>query len=196
MVSFTASKAPAGSAPPLAVTFANTLVATRGKVRDALATPDDLTAWLAVNAVAAGADAPEAAVDEADLAQFRALRDAIRAVLRAFVDGESAPAAEVERINEASAAAPNWPVLAADATGYAATRRTDRAPVPAALGALAHDTAALLTGPLAADLRACHGPGCVQFFVKDHPRREWCGPGCGNRARAARHYHRQRGHSA
>ncbi|MFH8386379.1 CGNR zinc finger domain-containing protein [Kitasatospora sp. NPDC018058] len=72
----------------------------------------------------------------------------------------------------------------------------DRAPVPAALGALAHDTAALLTGPLAADLRACHGPGCVLFFVKDHPRREWCGPGCGNRARAARHYHRQRGHSA
>ncbi|MGW3040938.1 CGNR zinc finger domain-containing protein [Kitasatospora sp. NPDC001159] len=47
-----------------------------------------------------------------------------------------------------------------------------------------------------ASLRACHGPGCVQFFVKDHPRREWCGPGCGNRARAARHYHRQRGHSA
>ncbi|MFH9354859.1 CGNR zinc finger domain-containing protein [Kitasatospora sp. NPDC017646] len=35
-------------------------------------------------------------------------------------------------------------------------------------------------------LRACPGPGCVRFFVKDHPRRGWCGPGCGNRARAGR----------
>ncbi|MFI9320085.1 CGNR zinc finger domain-containing protein [Kitasatospora aureofaciens] len=196
MVSFTAPKAPAGSAPPLAVTFANTLVATRGKVRDTLTTPDDLTAWLAVNVDATGAGAPGAAIDEADLTRFRALRDAIRAVLHAFVDGEPAPAAEVEQINEASAAAPHWPVLTAGATGYAVSRRTDRAPVPAALAALAHDTADLLTGPLAADLRACHGPGCVQFFVKDHPRRQWCGSGCGNRARAARHYHRQRGHSA
>ncbi|MQS16351.1 CGNR zinc finger domain-containing protein [Streptomyces kaniharaensis] len=194
MDSLTASKAPAGSAPPLAVAFANTLVATRGKVRDTLATPDDLTAWLAVNTDTADAGAPGATVGEADLARFRALRDAIRAVLRAFVDAEPAPAAEIERINEASAAAPHWPVLAADTTGYTVTPRTDRAPVPAALGALAHDTAALLAGPLAADLRACHGPGCVQFFVKDHPRRQWCGPGCGNRARAARHYHRQRSH--
>ncbi|MFI9365160.1 CGNR zinc finger domain-containing protein [Kitasatospora sp. NPDC053057] len=192
MVSVTASKAPAGSAPPLAVAFANTLVATRGKVRDTLAAPEDLTAWLAPDAPGAAA----AALGDADLAAFRTLRDAIRAVLRALVDGEPAPAAEVEQINEASAAAPRWPVLTADGAGYAVTRHTDRAPVPAALGALAHDTAALLTGPLAADLRACHGPGCVQFFVKDHPRREWCGPGCGNRARAARHYHRQRGHSA
>ncbi|MGW2372193.1 MULTISPECIES: CGNR zinc finger domain-containing protein [Kitasatospora] len=196
MVSVTASKAPAGSAPPLAVAFANTLVATRGKVRDTLAAPEDLTAWLTPDTPDAAGTAPGAALGEADLTAFRALRDAIRAVLRAFVDGEPAPADEVERINEASAAAPRWPVLVADGAGYAVTRRTDRAPVPAALGALAHDAAALLTGPLAADLRACHGPGCVQFFVKDHPRREWCGPGCGNRARAARHYHRQRGHSA
>ena len=42
-------------------------------------------------------------------------------------------------------------------------------------------------------LRACLAPGCVLYFVKDHPRREWCGPACGNRARAARHYRRHRG---
>jgi predicted RNA-binding Zn ribbon-like protein len=40
------------------------------------------------------------------------------------------------------------------------------------------------------DLRACLGPGCVLYFIKDHPRREWCSTGCGNRARAARHYAR------
>jgi predicted RNA-binding Zn ribbon-like protein len=30
------------------------------------------------------------------------------------------------------------------------------------------------------------------YFVKRHPRREWCSAGCGNRARVARHYHRHR----
>ncbi|MET9237273.1 CGNR zinc finger domain-containing protein [Streptomyces cellulosae] len=28
--------------------------------------------------------------------------------------------------------------------------------------------------------------------VKQRGRQEWCGPSCGNRARAARHYRRQR----
>ncbi|MBV6696937.1 ABATE domain-containing protein [Kitasatospora aureofaciens] len=194
MVTVTAQRAAAGSsgsALPLAVAFANTLVAVRGKVRETLGTPDELAAWLAANT-----GAPEVAVGAPDLTAFRALRDAVRAVLRAYVDGEPAPAAEVERINEASAAAPRWPVLTPAGAGYAVTQRTDRDPLPAALAALAHGTADLLGGPLAADLRACHGPGCVQFFVKDHPRREWCGPGCGNRARAARHYHRQREQSA
>ena len=41
-------------------------------------------------------------------------------------------------------------------------------------------------------LRACHAPGCVLYFLKDHPRREWCSTACGNRARAARHYRRHR----
>ena len=35
-----------------------------------------------------------------------------------------------------------------------------------------------------------HAPGCVLYFIKDHPRREWCSTACGNRARAARHYAR------
>ncbi|MFD2356647.1 CGNR zinc finger domain-containing protein [Nonomuraea ferruginea] len=26
------------------------------------------------------------------------------------------------------------------------------------------------------------------YFLRDTPRREWCSAGCGNRARAARHY--------
>ena len=44
---------------------------------------------------------------------------------------------------------------------------------------------------LAANLaRATHAPGCVLYFVQDHPRREWCSTACGNRARVARHYDR------
>ncbi|MGW9027726.1 CGNR zinc finger domain-containing protein [Streptomyces sp. NPDC055722] len=28
------------------------------------------------------------------------------------------------------------------------------------------------------------------FFIKNHARREWCSPACGNRVRVARHYRR------
>jgi predicted RNA-binding Zn ribbon-like protein len=47
-----------------------------------------------------------------------------------------------------------------------------------------------LGGETRADLRACLAPGCVRYFVKSHPRQEWCRPTCGNRARVSRHYHR------
>lgn len=46
--------------------------------------------------------------------------------------------------------------------------------VSRARASIARDAVRILGGPLRDDLRACHGPGCVLFFVKDHPRREWC----------------------
>lgn len=69
-----------------------------------------------------------------------------------------------------------------------ATRAT---PADAALAAIARSAIGVFGGPRRADLRACQGPGCVLHFVKDHPRREWCSAGCGNRARVSRHYYRQ-----
>ncbi|MET8629505.1 CGNR zinc finger domain-containing protein [Kitasatospora sp. NPDC004669] len=41
-------------------------------------------------------------------------------------------------------------------------------------------------------LRACKAPRCVRYFLKTHGRQEWCKPSCGNRARVARRYGRQR----
>ncbi len=65
-------------------------------------------------------------------------------------------------------------------------------PARSALAALGHEAIELLPGPTAVNLRACNAPGCVLYFVKSHPRREWCSEACGNRARAARHYQRVR----
>lgn len=62
-----------------------------------------------------------------------------------------------------------------------------------ALGAvLARAAIAFLASPDRARLRACHAPRCVRYFLKDHPRQEWCKPACGNRARVARHHERRR----
>jgi predicted RNA-binding Zn ribbon-like protein len=41
-------------------------------------------------------------------------------------------------------------------------------------------------------LQACLAPGCILYFARTHPRREWCSVECGNRARAARHYQKVR----
>ncbi|MFP3992446.1 CGNR zinc finger domain-containing protein, partial [Streptomyces sp. E11-3] len=70
-----------------------------------------------------------------------------------------------------------------------------RAPAPAhaqLTAAIARAAIAFLAGPDRAKLRACHGPRCVRYFLKEHPRQEWCKPSCGNRARVARHHERHR----
>ncbi|TQM80253.1 CGNR zinc finger protein [Saccharothrix saharensis] len=58
--------------------------------------------------------------------------------------------------------------------------------------ALATAAIEFLAGGARTDLRACPAPRCVRYFVKAHPRQEWCKPSCGNRARVSRHYHRGR----
>jgi len=92
-------------------------------------------------------------------------------------------------LNAALAAAPPPVLRRVDGSfRLGAGRRT----VPAVLAELAMEGAALVADP-DRPLRACRAPGCVLYFVKDHPRREWCGVTCGNRVRAARHYARVRG---
>jgi predicted RNA-binding Zn ribbon-like protein len=95
-------------------------------------------------------------------------------------------------LNRACASAPAWSELTWSATPTRIVNRTPDGP-DGVLAQVAEDAVDLFTGPRRADLRACHGPGCVRYFLHDHPRREWCSSGCGNRARVARHYQRHRG---
>jgi predicted RNA-binding Zn ribbon-like protein len=66
--------------------------------------------------------------------------------------------------------------------------RTAHAPSMLAVARLAAQAVNLLARP--STLGACEAPGCVRYFVRDHPRRGWCSAACGNRARVARHYRR------
>lgn len=181
---------------PAPIRLTNTVWAERGRLHDDLETVDDLRVWLAT----LDPDAVGAEIGEADLERFRTLRDALRR-LAAFLTDDDRPAAasvmrEVEsavaEVNRAAAQAPARPLLALD--GDRLTRRPGTAAAPAdrCLAALAAQAVELFTGPDRERLRACYGPGCVLYFVKDHPRRGWCSAGCGNRARAARHYARHR----
>lgn len=47
----------------------------------------------------------------------------------------------------------------------------------------------LLTGEQGGKIRACQAAGCAHFVIRRTRNQRWCSPGgCGNRARAARHY--------
>jgi predicted RNA-binding Zn ribbon-like protein len=190
---------------PLPVELMNTIWADRDGVHDSLADPDEALAWLL--AVASRIERPidddlalVQAGDRAPIARsLRRLRDALRRLAAGATRDDRPAAASPTRdieaaaaeLNRAAAAAPRWSAieLAEGANPRRVTRSAKPAP-EAAISQIADAAITLLTGPEREALRACHAPGCVLYFVKQHPRREWCSAACGNRARVARHYQR------
>ncbi|GAB2935606.1 CGNR zinc finger domain-containing protein [Micromonospora polyrhachis] len=186
----------AGGAPllgePLPLELANTTYAVRSQLRDGLETVEHLAGWLRDVAGRLGTplrDRDLAEAGTADLAVARDLRQAIRLIAQATVTGDQPPSAAIDDVNQVIRTAPSWRELrwAAEPSTITAS---DHPPVAAALAEIAMATVDLFAGPDRAALRPCQGPGCVLYFVKQHPRREWCSGGCGNRARAARYYER------
>lgn len=182
-------------AEPRPVRLMNTVWADRTGVHDALTAPGDLARWLAATGLTTG----EPPVTAAGLRAARTLRDALRR-LAALQTGDPRPAARsalqdvdaaVQAVNAVVAAGPRREALQVHdgrLRRYPTVPTTDPA---VALAVVAAEGVDLLTGTDPA-LSACHAPGCVLYFVRDHPRREWCSTACGNRARAARHYERHR----
>lgn len=163
------------------------------------------------------AQPPNPSADE--LRRFRRLRDALRH-LAAVTTGDTrdtlpAPRSAQDRdlpvdtvgapdpdrvttavtaVNEACAYAPSWSHLEwIGAGGPTRTDVTDGTGSARVLSHIAEEAVRLFAGPGRTGLRACQGPRCVLYFVRSHPRREWCSADCGNRARVARHYRRHRG---
>ncbi|MFI9100182.1 CGNR zinc finger domain-containing protein [Streptomyces fildesensis] len=195
---------------PLPVELMNTVWADRDGLHDALADAADLARWLGDVAPrfepALALDEPVAASGPSPLVplvdRYRRLRDALRR-LAAVVTEDPRPAAAsaapdlavaVEAVNRACAYAPEWSRLVWP-DGGTPSLTTASAPAhgtaaAAALSRIAEQAVQLFAGPDREALRACRAPGCVLYFVRAHPRREWCSANCGNRARVARHYQR------
>lgn len=182
---------------PAPVRLMNTIWADTHGVHDDLSSPAVLRAWLAA---VTDYDAAELGhTGEQDLADARLLRDSLRR-LAAYNTADDRPSAQspvtdldeaIAAVNAVIADGPRTQLALRDGNLHA-VNASRTSPARGALAQLGHDAVELLTGPVAVKLRACNAPGCVLYFVKTHPRREWCSEGCGNRVRAARHYQRTR----
>jgi predicted RNA-binding Zn ribbon-like protein len=188
----------------------NTIWADRNGIHDALATPAEALGWMMAigpSPVPHAADLDrwlhEASAGELGEAApaLRALRDALRrlaAEQTADPRTRAASAIEdiepaIEVVNDAAAAAPHWSQLEWSTDAGHSRISGSRAAVPSAVMAgIAEQAIDLFTGDARQNLRACLAPRCVLYFVRNHPRREWCSTACGNRARMARHYQRHR----
>ncbi|MHA6695929.1 CGNR zinc finger domain-containing protein [Homoserinimonas sp. A520] len=199
----------AGGAPilgeGLALDLMNTYYATRGKPAEALGSPEHATAW--VRQVAdrlADAGAPSAIkvrILQDDLDALLELRNAVRGIAARVVAGDDPDQNDVDCANRLAALSPRWTSMTwGPGAGAKKTTQTAGVPLDQVLSALAADAIELFSGSDAVRLRMCERPGCDLFFLKDHPRREWCTPACGARVRAARSYAKrvssQRAHSA
>ncbi|MEU8794029.1 CGNR zinc finger domain-containing protein [Streptomyces sp. NPDC048643] len=192
---------------PLPVELMNTIWADRDGVHDALIDTVGTKAWLRAVAPRTDLMTPDdvAALPASALEQFGRrltdLRDALRRLAEeatedtrsAATSGTGALQGAVGRLNRAAGDTPHWSALSwAPGQEPARHLRANGEGAAAAISAIADEAVTLFSQDTRHQLRACLGPGCVLYFVKNHPRREWCSAGCGNRARSARHYQRHR----
>jgi predicted RNA-binding Zn ribbon-like protein len=170
---------------PLAVDFANTCKRRGARYVDLLAGGEDLARWSALE----GDRIPAVAEAEATrhLDEVRGVRDDVFAVLRAAAARVVPPDDAVERLDARARRHPVVTQLGGPATVPPGLTRIDEL--------LARVTAAAIE--LARDggergLAFCDAPSCGQLFMRERGGQRWCGPGCGTRARVARHAARHR----
>lgn len=165
-----------------ALDFLNTQKANASGLVETLTEPQAVVAWFA------GAGLGSVAVSEALLADALELREAVRYLVRAWIQNAPAPAAPVGTLNRVLATGAVYPVLSPDFSQAATPTVAAHPLLPVALSALdllAHHDKTLV--------RQCGGTGCVLWFLDTtkNKRRRWCAmETCGNREKAAAHYRR------
>ncbi|MGH9213251.1 MAG: CGNR zinc finger domain-containing protein [Acidimicrobiales bacterium] len=151
--------------------------------RDDLPDDPEAIAWVHRHVEVAG-------IDRSDLV---ALRELLREMLTATVDGGAPPAGTVETLGDLAARSPvNLGAHLADDGTVVVERASPGAAATVLRAELARSALALLVAPARDRLRLCRAPGCSLFFLTDLRRQQWCSTECGNRARVARHYTRHR----
>jgi predicted RNA-binding Zn ribbon-like protein len=179
-----------------------------GGVADDLGTLGGFAEWITdrielFSTDLSGDDLTAVASDEETWHAVVALRRAVRSLFARAVHPSPPSRADARslldpddalRALNAAAAVPRvprleWPRDSDPVAGYEIAP-TDRSTL--LLAALATAAIAFLAGDTRERLRACPAPRCVRYFLQDDPRRSWCSPSCGNRARVARYHQRRR----
>jgi predicted RNA-binding Zn ribbon-like protein len=186
----------------LSLDFANTLAWRGSAPAESLHNTDDLLAW-----IAAAKALPERAVGElrkwfaAHPAQsatvFGAaieLRETLYQLLRSRASVSPPAREDLRRLNSALSDAPPRAIL--DRAGNGCGWRIEAKPTVAGiLAPVLWSVADILVGADSARVRQCANDRCLWLFLDDSKNgtRRWCSmQACGNRAKAHRHYLRQK----
>jgi predicted RNA-binding Zn ribbon-like protein len=187
----------------LALEFANTRY-WRGRetVSETLNAPDDLLKWCA------DAKIPDAAIEQLRtwwqahprkaaqaLDEALELREAIYRIFRTLAEEGEPTAADLDVLNRALAQAPARTKLVRANGGYAWALADLPAEIMSLLAPVIWAAGDLLIEPARVKVRRCANDECVWLFLDDSKSgtRRWCDmKACGNRAKAHRHYVKQK----
>jgi predicted RNA-binding Zn ribbon-like protein len=193
----------------LAVALVNTVRVvrrSRGKLRDVLRSPEGLRTWLD-DAHERWPSFPGDAlpVDDETVDRLIEVRQALRSLFARAIAPEPPSAADADSLPSAQSALAtiNDVLREAQVTPHLAwpdgeepdlhwTVREDLDDRLRAVASLAWAGTRFLNSDRRELLRACPGPLCVLYFVKEHHRQQWCSAACGNRARVNRYYYGRR----
>ena len=183
----------------LALDFANTRALRSGSAVDWLASPARVATWLHQAGMATaedldrlGSSPPEARMLLEEALRFR---DVISAVVERFSRGAPIPEGSLELVNRCLEASPSVRRAEVDKQGYSVRdHRCPRGP-RGIVAPLAEALVLLLAEGDPKRVRRCQNEKCGLWFydVSKNGSRRWCSMSrCGNRAKAATHYRRQK----
>jgi predicted RNA-binding Zn ribbon-like protein len=186
----------------LSLDFVNTL-AWRGSARqESLQSLSDLLKWLvSVGTIRVPAAAglqqwleAHPAVAASLFADAIALRETLHRLLSSIATGSRPPAEDLQHLNRALAEAPPRTILDHGEAGFG--WHIEAKPAAASLlAAVVWSAADIVVGSHSTRLRECANDRCLWMFFDDSKNgsRRWCSmQACGNRAKAHRHYLRQK----
>lgn len=181
-----------GTDEHVSLALANGTVTLPGGHRaDELSSPEEATDWL----VSHGLIPDRTALLTYCQTQLTGLRDDVRFLFTAHVEGTAPPQRALDGINRALTKVPSAPLLRheRDQGFHRAPEHPVTQLVEHAMALIAEDAAAVLTGSQASRIARCEASPCDRFLLRTHARRHWCSTRCGDRVRAARAYARKQG---
>jgi predicted RNA-binding Zn ribbon-like protein len=185
----------------LCLDFTNTLSGRRARPRERLTSYQDLIAWGRQAGVLTDADAffleRIAAEHPRDatrmLAEAVTLREALYRILSSVIEGSPPGQDELAFLNAALSRAMDRLRVARGVSGFGWAWATEEETLDRMLWPVIRSAADLLVSGEAQRVRRCASEACDWLFLdtsRNHSRR-WCDmSGCGNRAKARRHYAR------
>jgi predicted RNA-binding Zn ribbon-like protein len=187
----------------LCLDFANTLPRPKGEFGESLHSVSDLLRWSMEHGLLDVAGFARVdhwahryqAESAALFGEALVLRASLYRILFALAEKGTPEVPDLGALNAALGDAPPRQMVAAAGQGFGWRLDDDRRSAASLLAPVMWSAGDLLVGPDLAHLRHCANNRCLWLFLDDsqNASRRWCSMRlCGNRAKARRHYHRQK----